>query len=116
MFIVNQMIRRIVLILSTSALLFHFSVASAVPFNPNVVITGSNTFDDLTSFNGSGGFSMISGTATTDSTYDTDSLVSGAGNPLSGALTDIGDGFGFTGTASATDDEFVIGFDAAINV
>lgn len=107
---------RISALIATVMLVFQFSLVHAVTFNPNVVITGSNAFDDSSSFNGSGGFSMISGTAPTDSTYDTGSLVSGAGNPLSGALTDIGDGFGFTGSASVTDDEFVIGFDAAINV
>ena len=105
------------IIVAAAALVLNLSIAHAVPFNPNVVITGSNTFDDANSFNGSGGFSIVSGGATTASTYDAASEVSPmGGNPLAGALTDAGDGFGFTGIASATDYAFLIGFDTEINI
>ena len=116
MITLNQIIRsRIGFAVAAAALMLNLSLAHAVPFNPNVVITGSNAFDDANSFNGTGGFSMVSGGVTTASTYDDTSAVTGD-NPLAGALTDIGDGFGFTGNASVTDDEFLIGFDAEINV
>ena len=115
MITLNQIIRsRIGFAVAAAALMLNLSLAHAVPFNPNVVITGSNDFDQDNSFNGTGGFSMVSGGATTSSTYDGAPVVTGA-DPLAGSLTDIGDGFGFTGTASVTDDDFLIGFDIAIN-
>ncbi|MGB5398331.1 MAG: hypothetical protein WBN96_14385 [Gammaproteobacteria bacterium] len=122
MITLNQIIRsRAGFVTAAAALILNLSLAHAVPFNPNVVITGSNAFDMNESFNASGGFSMVSGGTTTNSSYSYNTVtelseVTGGGNPLAGALTDTGDGFGFNGTASATDDAFLIGFDTSINI
>ena len=87
----------------------------ATPFASDISITGSTDFDEGFSFGPiSGAFDLISGGSTTTSTYS-GATVSGA-DPRTGSLTDIGDGFGFTGTASATDNEFAIGFDTSLGV
>ena len=113
MFTAKHWINRIGLALTATVLAFNLSVAHAV------VITATTTFDDGTdtgfSFGPiSGSFNLVSGGATTTSTYS-DYNVTGA-NPLTGPLTVINDGSGFTGTASATDGEFAIGFDTDITV
>lgn len=104
-------INRVGLALAATVLVFNLSVAHAV------VITASTTFDDVTvndfSFGAtSGTFNVVSGGATTTATYAGDTA---SANPLSGPLTDIYDGSGFTGTASATNAEFAIGFDTEIS-
>lgn len=115
MFTVKHCIGRIGLTLTATALVFHFSVAQAVPFSTGLSITGSTTFDDSFSFGSSGGFSVVESGATTASTYDTVPIVTGD-NPLTGLLTDFGDGFGFTGSASVTDDGFAAGVDTTIQL
>ena len=94
---------------------FQLSAAQAVPFSSDISVTGNTTFDTSASFGGSGDFSLVSGGVTTTSTF-TDSSVTVGANPLAGNLTDINDGVGFNGSASVTDDEFLIGFDTAMNV
>ena len=115
MFTVKHLISRIGLAFIAGALAFNLSVAHAIPFTTDLSISGSTVFDDAFSFgNTSGDFSVVSGGGATTSTYS-GSSVTGA-NPLAGTLTDINDGFGFTGTASATDDTFGIGFDTALSI
>ncbi len=136
MITLNQIIRsRAGFVTAAAALMLNLSLAHAVAFNPNVVITGSTDFDESFSLGASGDFKIVSGGVATTSTYDAASAVAPiGGNPLAGTLTDIGDGFGFTGTASATatlddigdpndpfddvyiEELFTIGFDTAINV
>lgn len=113
MFTEKHWISRIGLVLTATVLAFNLSVAHAV------VITATTTFDDGTDTGFSfgptdGSFSLTSGGTTTNSAYN-DFTVTGD-NPLAGSLTDYLDGAGFTGTASATDDEFAIGFDTVITV
>lgn len=115
MFTIKHLISRIGLAFIAGTLAFNLSVAHAIPFTSDLSITGETAFDDTFSFgNTSGDFSVVSGGGTTASTYS-GSSVTGA-NPLAGTLTDINDGFGFTGTASATNDTFGIGFDTNLNI
>ena len=115
MFTIKHVVSRIGLAFTAGALVFHLSVAHAIPFASGLIITGDTTFDNVFSFGPtSGDFSVVSGGSTTTSTY-ADFSVIGA-NPLGGSLTDIGDGFGFTGIASATDEEFAIGIDTAMSL
>lgn len=112
MFTAKYWISRIGLALTATVLVFNLSVAHAV------VITATTTFDDGTSTGFSfgptnGTFNVVSGGATTTSTYS-DFAVTGD-NPLTGPLTDNNDGSGFTGTAGATGEEFAIGFDTVIS-
>jgi hypothetical protein len=89
--------------------------AQAVPFSSDIVITGGTEFDAGFSFGPtSGSFGVTEGGVTTLSTYAGDT--STGADPLEGTLTDIGDGFGFDGSGSATDDEFSIGLDTVMNV
>ena len=101
-------ISRIGLALTATVLVFNLSVAHAV------VITAETTFaDGFSSGRTIGDFNVVSGGTTTTSTYS-GSAVTGA-NPLTGPLTNNNDGSGFTGTASATNEEFSIGFDTVIS-
>jgi len=87
----------------------------ATPFTSDIIITGSTDFaEGFALGTTSGAFDLTSGTSTTISTYS-GANVTGA-DPLAGSLTDIRDGFGFNGTASATDDDFGIGFDSSLGV
>jgi len=105
-----------------SGLMFAAPMAQAVPFSTDVVITGSASFDngfasgELSGSGAqSGSFSVTSGLTTDTSTF-TDAATSGT-NPLSGALTDLGDGLALTGRASASDDgTFGIGIDFGLNL
>lgn len=87
----------------------------ALSYSTNLVITGQINFDNEVALadgnvTQSGSFSMTAGGTTTTSTYN-GTTVSGA-DPLSGTLTDIGDGFGITGDATASfESEFEIGID-----
>ncbi|NOQ63301.1 MAG: hypothetical protein GQ582_02165 [Methyloprofundus sp.] len=90
--------------------LFLSQAANAVPFDSSISITGSTTFDD------SFGSGNTSGQMTnTESGVETSTIFSGAistgSNPLNGTLFDIGDGFSFGGSGSATNGEFSIGID-----
>jgi hypothetical protein len=115
MFTVKHFINRTGLAFFAGALALNLSVAHAVAFTSDISISGSTAFDDGFSFGStSGDFSVVSGGSTTTSTY-AGSTATGD-NPLAGTLTDLNDGFGFTGMASATDDEFAIGFDTTVNV
>ena len=80
--------------------------AHAVPFSSDISITGSLAFDDATAFVGgdgthSGSLTATQGGSDTTTTYDDTSVSSGI-NPLAGMLTDIGDGFSFRGSGSAS--------------
>lgn len=113
---------------SLAALLASLAVpAWAVPFSSDLAITGSVGFDSgyaAANLAGTGtqdgSFRAVQGGATSSSTF-TGPTVSG-GNPLSGTLTDLGDGFGFIGRASASGDNtpgaplYGIGIDVGLNV
>ena len=83
-------------ILSIIFVLFMPLVAYGVPFSSDVIINGSITFDSTNSSvagtTQSGSISsLVSGASTSSSISGT--TLTGT-NPLSGALTDLGDGFG----------------------
>tara|TARA_R110000868_G_scaffold398138_1_gene671134 strand:+ start:202 stop:1020 length:819 start_codon:yes stop_codon:yes gene_type:complete len=87
--------------------------AAVIPVNINIQAT--NTFDEGYGDGvSSGDFSLITGGATTTSTYS-GATVTGT-NPLTNNLVNTGDGIGFTGSATATDDIFNVGFDSTIDV
>jgi hypothetical protein len=69
------------------------------------------TFDDGFSLGTSGDFTLMSGSTTSTSTFDADSNVTGD-NPLSGSLTETGDGAGFSGSVDVQDEEYTTGFDS----
>lgn len=87
----------------------------ALSYTTNLAITGQVDFDNEVAFTDgnvtqSASFSITTGGTTTTSTYN-GTAVSRA-DPLSGTLTDIGDGFGITGVAQASfESEFEIGID-----
>lgn len=87
----------------------------ALSFTTNPVITGQIDFDnDVALADGNvsqtGSFSVTAGGTTTTSTFS-GTTVSGD-DPLSGTLTNIGDGFGIAGTVNAAfESEFEIGID-----
>ena len=105
------------------------AIAEAAPIDPNISITGSADLDtgNTGSFDQAdigGTMFIVSGGTTTTSTYsDTGSgspTVVGS-DPLSGTLTDTGDGFGATGSATATgnaadDGEFFAGLDIVMTI
>ena len=81
-------------------------VAQAVPLDGNLSITGSVSYDmgyaqsNLTGTGTqSGDMKVIQGGASSSSTFN-DASITG-NNPLIGTLTELGDGFGFSGSASA---------------
>lgn len=105
-------ISRITLAAAAAALALNLSAAHAL------VISATTTFDDVTvndfSFGPTtGSFSLVSGGTSTTATFSGDTATT---NPLSGPLTDAFDGSGFTGSASASNDSFAIGFDTVISV
>ena len=122
----------LLVILALGFLMMTGAAAEAAPIDPNISISGSADYDG-----GAGGFSFVdnatqSGTmtvtvggTTTTTTYGATStgFLEGStvgADPLMGTLTDIGDGFGVTGTASgsgATDNaEFAIGADVVMTI
>ena len=93
---------------AATVLALNLSVAQAL------VVDATTTFDDVFSFGPtSGSFSLTSGGVTTSETYSGSTATA---NPLTGPLTQNFDGTGFDGSASATDQEFLIGFDTIITV
>ena len=114
MFTLRRLTSRAGLALTATAFVFNFSVAHAA-FSTDIQIGGDTIFDDGFSIGTSGDFSTVSGGIADISTYAVDSSVTGV-NPQAGALTDIGDGFGFSGIASMTDDVFSAGFDTYIGI
>jgi len=105
------------------------AVAEAIPIGPDVVVTGSATYDTSFSFvdnaTHSGTMTATIGGTDTNTTYGASSNVFLAGsalgaNPLMGTLTDTGDGFGVIGTAAGSgataDSEFGIGVDILMNI
>lgn len=81
-----------------------------------LVINATTTFDDAFGFGlTSGSFFVTSGGATTSASY---SGSTASANPLTGPLTAVFDGSGFSGSAftAANDPEFAIGFDTEISV
>lgn len=91
-------------------------VAQAMPFAPDVSITGSlSFFEDSFAFGDAsqnGTLTVTAGGSNTSTTYSNTTVTAGT-NPLEAALTEIGDGFSFIGGASATtiEDEFLGGID-----
>jgi hypothetical protein len=87
--------------------------ATVIP--TDISITAETTFDDAFSDGvSSGDFSLIAAGTSTASTYSGSGFV--GDNPLGGSITDINDGIGFTGNATATDNFFFVGFDSYIDV
>lgn len=90
-------------------------VAHAIPFSSDIIITGSITYDITNSYASGttqgGSISSTIGGSPSSSTIS-GSTISGS-NPLSGALTDIGDGFGssFTMSGDQLNDEGLLGSD-----
>jgi hypothetical protein len=91
------------------------STAHAVPISSDITISGATTFDSGYSYGPTTGAFDITVGGTTSSTTFAGSTTTGA-DPLSGTLTDTGDGFGFNGSATVTDDTFGIGLDTGISV
>lgn len=106
------------LALTATAFALHLSVAQAVPFTTDITISGENSLDNPFSTGGTGDFSMVSGGTSTTSTFDANSVVTGA-DPIIGSLTDISDGFSLSGTATTDnidDDYFSFGMDTSLNL
>ena len=100
---------------AVTTLVCMLSNAHAVPFTPSVVVTGSSDFDQVYSFGASGNFSLTSGGSTTTTNYDAAGVTSGA-DPLTGALTDTGDGIAISGNAGPVSDFFGVGIDSLVTV
>lgn len=120
MFKVKHTISRFGLALTATAFALHLSVAHAVPFNTDISIDASSSFDAPFSSGGNGNFGVVSGGTSTVSTYANDSTVTGA-NPILSPLTDINDGVGFSGntfssTTSVIDAYFALGLDTSLNL
>lgn len=95
-------------VVAAIVLVFSLPVAHAVQ------ISATTTFDNIFSTGPtSGNFFLTSGGSTTTIGYAGNSATP---NELTGPLTNFLDGTGFNGTASATDDAFIIGFDTVISV
>ena len=93
---------------AATLLALNLSVAQAL------VVDATTTFDDVFSFGPtSGSFSLTSGGVATNATYSGSMATA---NPLTGPLTQNFDGTGFDGSASATDQDFLIGFDTLVTV
>ena len=109
---INKLIRNSLLLMAAVAL--NASLAHATLIPTGLSVTAGTEFWNF-SFEGTGGFSLISGGATSSSTYDGTPTVTGA-DPLNGSLTDTDDGTGFDGSARVTGvgDEFAIGFDSTL--
>lgn len=113
-------ISNLIALFTFTTALFFSPFASAAPFNSNISITGSTSFDN----SGSPPFSFgpttgqmintIGGTPTTTSLAG--SIATTGSNPLSGTLTDFGDSFSFGGSGSATNEEFAMGIDSLITI
>jgi len=96
-------------------MLIPFTAVQAAVISADISISAETMFDNANSFGDtSGEFSLISGAATTTNSY-TGSTAVGT-NPFSGTLLNTGDGIGFTGVVSVTDEAFIIGFDSVINL
>ena len=89
--------------------------ANAALIPAELSIDGTVTFDDGSSFGAtSGSFSVTNLGIDTTSSF-TGGVITDT-NPLTISSSETGDGFGINGSASTTNDEFVIGFDAILNV
>jgi len=96
---------------TVAALSLQVTTAYAAPLPAGLGVDTEVVFDDIFSINVSGDFDVTDGGATTTSTYDASSIVTGD-NPLLGAPTDTGDGAGFSGASGdIVDDVFTAGFD-----
>jgi hypothetical protein len=117
------------IVLALGFLLLAGIPAVAAPIDPAITVTGSVTYDTGYSFvdnaSQSGAMTRTIGGSTTTTTYSASSpgVMPGStigSNPLSGTLTDTGDGFGVAGTASAPvtpdDGEFAVGIDIAMTI
>ncbi|AUB79528.1 PEP-CTERM sorting domain-containing protein [Candidatus Thiodictyon syntrophicum] len=100
--------RGIVVFLGLFGIVLAPPVVQAVPLNGNLSITGSVSYDtgyaqsNLTGTGTqSGDMKVIQGGASTSSTF-IDASITGS-NPLNGNLTELGDGFDFSGNALADD-------------
>lgn len=109
MFNDKQGVSRIALTLITVVSLLHFSTAHSVPFNSELEISGSSEFNQAWSdgFEGNAGsFGIVSGGSATNSSFATDSSVTGT-NPVTGALTDINDEVGFSSAGSLENGDYL---------
>jgi hypothetical protein len=110
------------MVLSASILLMLMTFnAQAMPFSTDLAITGQVEFDSGNAVadgnvTQSGSLKKIEGEATTDSAFS--GTTPPTTNPLTGTLTDIGDGFGIDGidVDSVFESEFAIGIDIGIDV
>ncbi len=109
-----------VMLVSAVCLLLQFFESQAASFSPDIKIAGTSTFDTgfslvMGTVSQTGTFSRTSGGLSTVSTFN-GTTVSGA-NPISGTLTDPGDGFGISADVDALfDSEFAIGIDIVIDI
>lgn len=106
---VKQRMSQFCFTLTTTALLLNLSIAEAAPFSTDLLINGSSDFNESWSLGANGGagsFGVISAGTSTESTFATDSSVTGS-NPVSGALTDINDGVSFSSITSMTDGDYI---------
>jgi hypothetical protein len=96
-------------------------VAWAVPFSTDIQIQGSVEFDTGSALvtgnvTQTGDMEVISGGVGTTNGYNNTAVPAGD-NPLTGNITDIGDGVGGTGTVSAQDEsESKVGLDMLFNI
>jgi len=110
-------------LLGAPLLVLAISTAHAVPITSDLSISGSVTFDQGFAagefFGGatqSGNINVTQGGMNTSNTYS--GATAPVNNPLNGTLTNTGDGFGFSGVASApaSGNQYGIGIDLGINL
>lgn len=106
-------------VLGLSTMVAYPMAAQAVSFSSDLQISGETNFDEGFASSASaaqfGGFLVRQAGGDTASTYS-QATVTGS-NPLPGTLTDLGDGFGISGTALAVvGTEFSLGLDTIINL
>lgn len=107
-----------------SAFLCWASVVNAVPFSSDLSISGTVNYDtdfaaaELSGGAQSGTLRVTQGGVNSSSTFNNTSVT--GSNPLSATLSNIGDGLGFTGRASASGangaSTFGIGIDLGLNL
>lgn len=85
--------------------------AGVIPLT--ITSDASIEYDETNSFNDSGHFELISAGSATSSTSD-DGTVTGD-NPLTGPFSHTGDKIDIRGSASTSNDDFLIGFDGLVS-
>lgn len=103
-------------ILVTLLTFFSFSSAYAGLIPSDISIVDASVTFDVDSFGDtSGDFDLVSAGVATTSDFAGDTVTTGD-NPIMGNLTHTGDGVGFSGDVSISDDEYTIGFDSLLSV